>query len=384
MIKKILSVLLVLTVLMGTACSAQTNAQNDTPQQAGSENDTDSPTEEQNDTDSQTGEPEEALAEALEYYTFELSDTVERTHISYENRYGITLKADLYISKDLDQTVKHPALVIGPPYGGVKEQGPGVYANQLAQRGFVVLAFDPSYNGYSEGEPRHVSSPDIFVEDFSAGVDYLGTHALVDREKIGAIGICGSGGFAITAAQVDTRIKAVATVSMYDISRNIRNGFEDSMTDEQRSELLDQLSQQRWEDFESGEPEFIPSFPTEAQDSLPEGLDPISEEFYGYYGLERGHHPNARGGFTTTSMLSFMNFPLLDYIDTISPRPILFIIGEDAHSRYFSEDAYELAVEPKELYTVSEADHVALYDQVDKIPFDKLESFFFEAFQSLE
>lgn len=314
-----------------------------------------------------------------EYYTFELNDNVSRTHVSYKNRFGITLAADVYMAKDLNTDQQHPALVIGAPYGGVKEQGPGVYANQLAQRGFVVLTFDPSYNGYSGGEPRHVSSPDIFVEDFSAGVDYLGTQSYVDREKIGAIGICGSGGFAVTAAQVDTRIKAVATTSMYDISRNTRNGFEDSMTEEERSAFLDQLSQQRWVDFENGEPEYIPSFPEEPADSIPEGLDANSEEFYSYYGLERGHHPNARANFTTTSSLSFLNFPLMNYIETISPRPILFIIGENAHSRYFSEDAYKLAAEPKELYVVPDANHVDLYDQVDKIPFDKLENFFITA-----
>lgn len=323
----------------------------------------------------------EGQSAATEYYTSELSDNVTRTHVTYENRYGITLAADLYTAKDLDTTRQYPALVIGAPYGGVKEQGPSVYANELAQRGFVVLTFDPSFNGYSEGEPRHTSSADIFTEDFSAGVDYLGVQPFVDREKIGAIGICGSGSFAVTAAQVDTRIKAVATASMYDISRNLRNGFGDSMTDEDLTALLDQLSQQRWIDFENGEPEYIPSYPSEVDTAVPEGLDEISAEFYTYYGLERGHHPNARANFTTTSMLSFINFPLLNYIETISPRPILFIIGENAHSRYFSEDAYEMAAEPKELVVVPDANHIDLYDQVDKIPFDKLESFFMGAFE---
>lgn len=311
-----------------------------------------------------------------EYYTFELSNKVTRTHVYYKNRYGITLAGDLYMAKDLDTTKKYPAIIIGPPYGGVKEQGAGVYANQLAQRGFVVLAFDPSYNGYSEGEPRHVSSPDIFAEDFSAGVDYLGTRTFIDREKIGAIGICGSGGFALSAAQVDTRIKAVATASMYDISK-----VGDSMTAQQRQEALNQLSEQRWKDFESGEMEYIPSFPSEPAEAVPEGLDPVSAEFYSYYGLERGHHPNARANFTTTSQLPFLNFNLLDNINTISPRPILFIMGEEAHSRYFSEDAYAAAAQPKELYIVPDANHIALYDQVEKIPFDKLESFFKEAFK---
>lgn len=349
--KKILTSSLLLTMLLSTAYNTQ--AQATTTSQMGVQNNN-----------------------MEEYYTFELSDNVTRTHVSYKNRFGITLAGDLYMAKDLDTSKQHPALIIGPPYGGVKEQGPGVYANQLAQRGFVVLAFDPSYNGYSEGEPRHTSSPEIFVEDFSAGVDYLGTRPFVDREKIGAIGICGSGGFAISAAQVDTRIKAVATASMYDISIT-----GNTMDSEQLKETLDQIGEQRWKDFESSKPEYIPSFPAEADDSVPEGLDPVSEEFYSYYGLERGHHPNARGGFTTTSQLSFFNFQLLNHIDTISPRPILFIMGENAHSRFFSEDAYAAASEPKELYIVPDAIHIDLYDKVDKIPFDKMESFFNEAFK---
>ena len=192
------------------------------------------------------------------YYTFELSENVNRTSVSYPNRYGIRIAADLYAAKDMDETSKYPALVIGPPYGGVKEQGPGVYANQLAQRGFVVLAFDPAFMGDSGGEPRHVSSPDIFAENFSAGVDYLGTLPYVDREKIGAVGICGSGGFALSAAQVDTRIKAVATASMYDITDGSRMPFD---TPKKRAELFAQLGRQRWQDFESGVPEYLPSFP---------------------------------------------------------------------------------------------------------------------------
>jgi fermentation-respiration switch protein FrsA (DUF1100 family) len=198
----------------------------------------------------------------------------------------------------------------------------------------------------------------------------------VDRNRIGAIGICGSGGFAVTAAQVDCRIKAIATVSMYDMSRVMRKGWEDSMTDEQRTQTFVQLGEQRWKDFENGNPELTPAFPGEPADAIPEGLDPISSEFFEYYGMKRGHHPNSIGAFTTTSGVSFMNFPLMNYIDTISPRPILFIIGENAHSRYFSEDAYEMAAEPKELYIVPGARHIDLYDRTDMILFDKLDSFF--------
>ena len=312
------------------------------------------------------------------YYTFVLDEHVNRTSVSYPNRYGIRIAADLYTAKDMEETSKHPALVIGPPYGGVKEQGPGVYANQLAQRGFVVLAFDPAFMGDSGGEPRHVSSPDIFAENFSAGVDYLGTLPYVDREKIGAVGICGSGGFALSAAQVDTRIKAVATASMYDITDGSRMPFD---TPEKRAELFAQLGRQRWQDFESGIPEYLPSFPETPAEEVPEGLDPVSAEFFSYYGLKRGHHPHARGGFTTTSMMAMMNFRSLDFVDQISPRPILMIVGENAHSKFYSENVYKAAAEPKELYIVPDAIHIDLYDRVDKIPFDKMEDFFKKAFE---
>jgi hypothetical protein len=311
--------------------------------------------------------------------TFKLSDKVIHEKVSYPNRYGITLSADMYMPKDMDKSKKYPALVIGTPYGGVKEQGAGIYAQTMAERGFVAIAFDESFNGESGGEPRHISSPEIFSEDFSAGVDFLGTRPFVDRERIGAIGICGSGGFSLKAAQVDQRIKAVATASMYDMSRVIRNGWEDSMTDEERTKMLTELGEQRWEDFENGAPMLPEGFPTEAVDSIPEGLDPISSEFWEYYAMPRGHHPRSHGPFTATSNMAFANFPLLNYIDTISPRPILFIMGEKAHSRYFTEDAYKAAKEPKELVIVPDARHIDLYDRTDMIPFDKLEDFFTKA-----
>lgn len=305
--------------------------------------------------------------------TFPPSDKVTTEKVSYKNRFGITVAADLYLPKDIDKSKKYAALVIGTPYGGVKEQGAGIYAQTMAERGFVAIAFDESYNGESSGEPRHISSPEIFTEDFSAGVDYLGTRPYVDRNKIGAVGICGSGGFALSATQVDHRIKAVATASMYDMSRVKRNGWNDSMTDEQRNKYLDQLGEQRWKDFENGSPQLTPSFPAEIPS---EGLDPITSEFLEYYVASRGHHPNSIGAFTITSDMSFMNFSLLANIKSISPRPILFIMGENAHSRYFTEDAYEMASEPKELYVVEGARHIDLYDRKDLIPFDKLESFF--------
>lgn len=311
-----------------------------------------------------------------EYYTFQLSDKITRQSVTYKNRYGISISGDLYLPKNFDASKKHAAVLIGTPYGGVKEQGAGIYAQNMAERGFVAVAFDESFNGESGGETRRVSSADIFVEDFSAGVDFLGTQAFVDRAKIGAIGICGSGGFALAAAQVDHRIKAVITTSMYDMSRVKRNGWKDAMTDEQRNKYLEEVAEQRWKDVDNASQQLTPQFPSAPADKIPEGLDPISSEFFEYYAMKRGFHPNSVGAFTVTSDMSFINFPLLNYIETISPRPVLFIIGENAHSRYFSEDAHKMAAEPKELYIVPKARHIDLYDKVDLIPFDKMKSFF--------
>lgn len=311
----------------------------------------------------------------MDNYIFELSDKVTRKSVSYKNRYGIMISADLYIEKDFDENKKYPAVIIGAPYGGVKEQGPGIYAQNMAERGFAALTFDPSFNGYSGGEPRHISSPDFFVEDFSAAVDYIGTRSFVDRKKIGAIGICGSGGFALSAAQVDKRIKAVATVSMYDISRVASKGFMDSLTNDERNAMLDVFNEQRYTDFEGNAPVLSQRG---APIGLDETIDPIGREFGEFYSTPRGYHPNSITQFTLTSTMSFMNFSLLANIKTISPRPILFIVGENAHSRYFSEDSCKEALEPKELYVVPNANHVDLYDKTDKIPFDKLEAFFTE------
>lgn len=305
-------------------------------------------------------------------YIAPLSTSVNRTAVSFRNRFGMTLSGDLYTAKDFNTTKQYPALIVGAPYGGVKEQGPCIYANELAQRGFVVLTFDAPYMGESGGEPRNISSPEIFTESFSAATDYLGIQDFVDREKIGVIGICGSGGFALSAAQSDTRIKAICTASMYDMSVAARYG----LAPEQIEAEKNRLSRQRWTDAENGYPEYIPYFPEAPLDEVPAELTEPTAEWFRFYALKRGHHTEARGGFTTTSNLSFINFNLLDYIDEISPRPILFIVGDRAHSRFFSENAFDAALEPKELYVVKDAEHIDLYDRMDRIPFSKIEEFF--------
>lgn len=311
-------------------------------------------------------------------YIAELSAGVEREHVRYNNRYGIAIAADIYRAKGLDETRKYPALIVGAPYGGVKEQGPCVYANELAQRGFVVLTFDQVFMGESGGEPRNISSPELFAESFSAAVDYLGVKLpYVDRERIGVIGICGSGGFALSAASADPRIRAVATTSMYDITGS-RTMF--NMPPEAIAAQKKELAEKRWADFERGQQEIHPKFPEvpyASEADLPE-KDPVANEWERFYAVKRGHHVNARFGFTMTSTLAMMQFSCLQYIQEISPRPILFIAGDRAHSRSFSEKAYAMAAEPKELYIVEDAEHIDLYDRTDRIPFEKLESFFKE------
>lgn len=224
-------------------------------------------------------------------YICTLNATVERTHVRYPNRYGLMLAGDLYMAKDMNKATPQMALIVGAPYGGVKEQGPCVYANELAQRGFVVLTFDPCYMGESEGEPRHVSSPDLFTENFSAGVDFLGLQPFVDREKIAVLGICGSGGFALAAAQVDTRIRAVVTTSMYDMTVAARMG----QTPEQILATKQALAAQRWKDAEQGYmPEYIPFFPETPLEEVPEGMEEPAAEWFRFYAVKRGHHERAR------------------------------------------------------------------------------------------
>ncbi|WP_254454457.1 alpha/beta hydrolase [Flavobacterium sp. M31R6] len=312
-----------------------------------------------------------------EHYTFELSNKVTRQKISFKNRYGITLSGDLYLPKNTG-TEKLSALAISGPFGAVKQQSSGLYANQMSERGFIALAFDASYTGESSGEPRNVASPDINTEDFSAAVDFLGLQKNVDRNKIGIIGICGFAGFALNATAIDKRVKAVATTSMYDMTRVMSKGYYDATTLEQRSQLLEQLGQQRWKDAENGKP-------ANGSRNLPESLkgdEPqFVKEYFDYYRTSRGFHTNSvnsNGAWLVTNPISFMNMPILTYIKEISPRPILLIAGENAHSRYFSEDAFKMANEPKELLIIPNAVHVDLYDKVDVIPFDKLDAFFKE------
>jgi len=310
-----------------------------------------------------------------DHYTFQLSDKVIRKKVSFKNRYGITLSGDLYIPKNTDNKLLS-ALAISGPFGAVKEQSSGLYANQMAERGFIALAFDPSYTGESSGEPRNVASPDINTEDFSAAVDFLGLQKNIDRSRIGIIGICGFAGFALNATAVDKRIKAVATTSMYDMTRVMSKGYNDVVTPEQRTQTLEQLSQQRWKDAESAN--YAHSL-NNLPETLAGGEPQFVKDYFNYYKTPRGFHKrsiNSNASWTATSPLSFMNMPILSYIKEIAPRPMLIIAGENAHSRYFSEDTYKAAADPKELMIIPDAVHVDLYDQLDKIPFDKLTAFF--------
>lgn len=307
-------------------------------------------------------------------YTFRLSEQVTRQKVTFKNRFGITLSGDLYVPKSMG-TALLPAIAISGPYGAVKEQSSGLYANQLAQRGFITLAFDPSYTGESSGEPRNISSPDINTEDFSAAVDYLGLQKHIDRNKIGVLGICGFGGYALNAAAPDKRIKAVATSTMYDISRGAAKGYYDNKTSEERLKEYVQIGEQRWKDAANG----TPAYGKTGLANIPVNAPQFVKEYAAYYRTNRGFHPrslNSNASWSLTNAMTNMNAPILAYIDEISPRPVLIIAGEKAHSRYFSETAYEAAASPKELVIVPNAVHTDLYDKVDVIPFDKMETFF--------
>ena len=307
---------------------------------------------------------------------FPQSNKVVHEKVTFRNRYGITLVADMYIPKNVEG--KLAAIAVSGPFGAVKEQSSGLYAQTLAERGFLTIAFDPSYTGESGGQPRYVASPDINTEDFSAAVDFLSTRDDVDPERIGILGICGWGGMALNAAAMDTRIKATVTSTMYDMSRVNANGYFDAMDADQRYELRRQLNAQRTLDAKNGTYELAGG----VVDPLPDDAPQFVKDYYAYYKTPRGYHKrslNSNNGWNKTSSLSFINMPLLAYSDEIRGA-VLMIHGEKAHSRYFSEDAFKkLKGDNKELLIIPGASHVDLYDnQANVIPFDKIESFFRE------
>lgn len=316
----------------------------------------------------------QAFAQTSEWEkVFPKSDKVDHQKVSFNNRYGITLIADLYLPKNRSGQPL-AALAVGGPFGAVKEQSSGLYAQTMAERGFAALAFDPSFTGESGGKPRNVASPDINTEDFSAAVDYLGLQPYIDRQRIGVIGICGWGGMALNAVAVDKRVKAVVATTMYDMTRVMSKGYNDSVTPEQRGEALEQLSHQRWADAEKNMPAYQSPY-----NELKGGEPQFLVDYHDYYMTPRGYHPravNSGNAWTQTTPLSFMNMPILTYIAEISPRPLLLIHGENAHSRYFSETAFAAAAEPKELMIIPNANHTDLYDRMDKIPFDRIADFF--------
>ena len=303
---------------------------------------------------------------------FYRSDKVTEQKVTFKNQYQMAVVGNLYVPKNLDRSVKHPAIVVGHPMGAVKEQSADLYAQTLADQGFVTLTLDLSFWGESAGQPRNAVSPDIYAEDFSAAVDFLGTQPFVARDRIGVLGICGSGSFVISAAKIDPRMKAVATVSMYDMGAANRNGLRHSLTLEQRKKILEQAAAQRDVEFAGGALKYTSGTP----EKLDANSSAIDREFYDFYRTPRGFSPNTTTHPTLTSNVKFMNFYPFSDIETISPRPMLFITGADAHSREFSEEAYRLAGQPKELVIVPGAGHVDLYDRVNLIPFDKLTSFF--------
>ena len=306
---------------------------------------------------------------------FPQSDKVNHSKVTFHNRYGVTLAADLYVPKNA--TGKLAAIAVSGPFGAVKEQSSGLYAQTLAERGFLTIAFDPSFTGESGGQPRYVASPDINTEDFCAAVDYLSTRDDVDPERIGILGICGWGGMALNAAAIDTRIKATLTSTMYDMSRVNANGYFDSMDADQRYELRRQLNAQRTADYRNGSYERAGG----VVDPLPADAPQFVKDYYAYYKTPRGYHKrslNSNDGWNKTSSLSFINMPILTYSNEIRSA-VLMIHGEKAHSCYFSRDAFQkLTGDNKELLIIPGANHTDLYDNLKVIPFDKIESFFRE------
>lgn len=309
---------------------------------------------------------------------FYVSPMLNGRTVTFSNIYDMKVAGNIFVPKTLKAGQKLPAIIVGPPMGAVKEQSASLYAQKMAEQGYVALAIDLPYWGESEGQPRNSVNPDTYAEAFSAAVDYLGTRDFADRDNIGVIGICGSGSFAISAAKIDPRLKAIATVSMYNMGDASRHGLHHSVSLAQRKAVIAQAAQQRYAEF-AGAPRQYTSGTTH---ELTKDTDPVQREFYDYYRTSRGSYtaPGEDPAHTThptlTTNVKFMNFYPFHDLDLISPRPMLFIAGADAHSREFSEDAYRLASEPKELYIVPNAGHVDLYDRTDVIPFEKLTQFF--------
>ncbi|BCA28604.1 alpha/beta hydrolase [Metapseudomonas otitidis] len=313
--------------------------------------------------------------QADNFYT---SDKVTQQRVTFLDQYRMRVVGNLFIPRDIAPGSRNAALIVGHPMGAVKEQSANLYATKLAEQGFITLAIDLPFWGESEGQPRNAVSPDLYAEAFSAAVDYLGTHDRVDRERIGVLGICGSGSFAIAAAKIDPRMKAIATVSMYDMGAANRQALHHSLTLEQRKRILEEAAQQRYVEYTGGATRYTGGTVTR----LEPDTDPIQREFFDFYRTPRGAFTPAGQSAdlttrpTLTSNVKFMNFYPFEDIETISPRPLLFITGADAHSREFSEDAYRRAAEPKELVVIPGAGHVDLYDRVGLIPFDRLTTFF--------
>jgi fermentation-respiration switch protein FrsA (DUF1100 family) len=309
---------------------------------------------------------------------FYKSEQVTVKKVSFKNQYNMKVVGNLFTPKGLKANTKTAAIIVGHPMGAVKEQSSNLYATKLAEQGFVTLAIDLSFWGESEGKPRNAVLPDMYAESFSAAVDYLRTQSSVDKERIGVLGICGSGSFAISAAKIDPRMKAIATVSMYDMGAANRNALKKSLTVEQRKEIIKAAAEQRDVEFTGGAVKYTSG----TVDQLTENSNPIEREFYDFYRTQRGEFtpkgssPKLTTHPTLSSNTKFMNFYPFNDIETISPRPMLFIAGETAHSKEFSEEAYKLAGEPKELIIVPGAGHVDLYDRVGLIPFEKLTGFF--------
>ncbi|WP_244481318.1 alpha/beta hydrolase [Rhizobium sp. Leaf371] len=325
--------------------------------------------------DTMTAKAQDMSNGASNFYT---SDRVTSQKVTFKTQHQTAVAGNLFLPKDMDQAAKNPAIIVGHPMGAVKEQSANLYATKMAEQGFVAMSIDLPFWGESEGQPRNVVSPEAYAEAFSAGVDFLGSQPFVDRQNIGAIGVCGSGSFVISAAKIDPRIKAVATVSMYDMGAAFRDALNKSQTVEQRKAFIATAAEQRWAEADGAGIQHIGGTTLE----LTADTDPIQREFYDFYRTPRGEFtPVGVTQETTTkpslsSSVKFMNFYPFNDIETISPRPMLFISGDQAHSKEFSQKAYNKASEPKELVWVKGAGHVDLYDRVDLIPFDKLKGFF--------